>query len=83
MSRLSIDLSAEQHRSLKAMAAVEGKTIRDYAMERLFPEGEADPNWERLKAMLTERIERGLAGDVSPRSFDEIAATALEETRCR
>ena len=37
MSRLTIDISPEQHQSLKAMAALEGKTIRQYALERLFP----------------------------------------------
>jgi len=37
MSRLTIDISPEQHKSLKAMAALEGKTIRQYALERLFP----------------------------------------------
>ena len=39
MSRLTIDISPEQHKSLKAMAALEGKTIRQYALERLFPQG--------------------------------------------
>lgn len=41
MSRLTIDISPEQHKSLKAMAALEGKTIRQYALERLFPRGNA------------------------------------------
>jgi hypothetical protein len=39
MSRLTIDISPEQHKSLKAMAALEGKTIRQYTLERLFPRG--------------------------------------------
>ncbi|WP_406568384.1 hypothetical protein [Alterisphingorhabdus coralli] len=38
MSRLTIDISENQHKALKAMAALEGKTIRQYALERLFPE---------------------------------------------
>jgi len=50
MSRLTIDISPEQHKSLKAMAALEGKTIRQYTLERLFPRGNgpqrstAEPN---------------------------------------
>lgn len=43
MSRLSIDLTDQQHQSLKALAALQGKTIRQYAVERLFqPVTEAD-----------------------------------------
>ncbi len=37
MSRLTIDITEQQHKALKAMAALEGKTIRQYALEKLFP----------------------------------------------
>jgi len=39
MSRLTIDISAEQYKALKAAAALEGKTIKQYAVERLFSQG--------------------------------------------
>jgi len=42
MSRLTIDISPEQHKSLKALAALEGKTIRQYTLERLFPRGNTE-----------------------------------------
>jgi len=61
MSRLTIDMSAQQHQSLKAFAALQGKTIKQYALERLFP-GDTD----------AERISAGLAGAVSVKSVDEI-----------
>jgi len=35
MSRLTIDMTDQQHQSLKAMAALQGKTIKQYALERL------------------------------------------------
>ncbi|UVI40876.1 hypothetical protein L1F33_14560 (plasmid) [Qipengyuania spongiae] len=38
MSRLTIDISPEQHQALKALAALEGKTMKQYALERLLPE---------------------------------------------
>ena len=38
MSRLTIDVTPEQHRTLKALAALEGKTMKQYALERLLPE---------------------------------------------
>ena len=37
MSRLTIDISDQQHQNLKALAALQGKTIRQYTLERLFP----------------------------------------------
>ena len=79
MSRLSIDLTEQQHQSLKALAALQGKTIRQYAVERLFqPVTEDDEAaWRDLKALLAHRIAEGLAGEVSDKSFDEIAAQEL------
>nr|WP_312609110.1 hypothetical protein [Agrobacterium pusense] len=37
MSRLTIDITDQQHQSLKALAALQGKTIKQYVLERLFP----------------------------------------------
>ena len=79
MSRLSIDLTEQQHQSLKALAALQGKTIRQYAVERLFqPLIEDDEAaWRDLKALLAQRIAEGLGGGISDKSFDEIAAQEL------
>ena len=63
MSRLTIDITDHQHQSLKALAAVQGKTIRQYAIERLFPaQTDGDQAWLELKALLESRISVGLAG---------------------
>jgi hypothetical protein len=35
--RLTIDITDQQHQSLKALAALQGKTIKEYALERLLP----------------------------------------------
>ncbi len=45
MSRLTIDITDQQHQSPKALAALQGKTIKQYAIERLFPsdKGGGDP----------------------------------------
>ena len=61
MSRLTIDISPEQQKSLKALAALEGKTIRQYALERLFPRGNtASQSGEQVEALLerTDRLAR-------------------------
>lgn len=53
MSRLTIDMTDQQHQSLKALAALQGKTIKQYALERLFPgDADADQAWQELKTML-------------------------------
>ncbi|MFA5664777.1 antitoxin [Castellaniella sp.] len=70
MSRLTIDMTDQQHQSLKAMAALEGKTIKQYTLERLFPAD--DLAWQELKTVLTNRIHDGLAGQVSAKSVGEI-----------
>lgn len=73
MSRLTIDISEQQHQSLKALAALQGKTIKQYAIERLFPGNvDNDPGWQELRGVLTARINDGLAGKVSARSIGDI-----------
>ncbi len=73
MSRLTIDISDQQHQSLKALAALQGKTIKQYAIERLFPGNvDADPAWEELRDLLEARINDGLAGKVSTKSVGDI-----------
>lgn len=73
MSRLTIDLSDQQHQSLKAIAALQGKTIRQYALERLFPgDASGEQALQELKALLGARIQEGLNGKVSAKSVADI-----------
>ncbi|WP_355606033.1 antitoxin [Xanthomonas cannabis] len=82
MSRLTIDLSDQQHQSLKALAALQGKTIKQYALERLFPgDVNADQAWQELKNLLGERVAEGLAGKVSSKSINTILDEELAEGR--
>jgi hypothetical protein len=64
MSRLTIDMTDHEHQSLKALAALQGKTIKQYALERLLP-SDADQAWLELKTLLGNRIKAGIAGKVS------------------
>lgn len=80
MSRLTIDITDQQHKNLKALAALQGKTIKQYTLERLFPgDADGDQAWRELSAMLRTRIDAGLAGEISAKSvyeiFDEELAT--------
>lgn len=81
MSRLTIDMTDRQHQSLKALAALEGKTIKQYALERLLPAQDGNDAWHELKALLGKRIEDGLSGKVSSKSVDEIVEDELSRNR--
>ena len=80
MSRLTIDISDQQHQSLKAMAALQGKTIRQYALERLFPDdADGEKAWQELKTLLGARIDEGLAGKISGKRIGEILDEELAD----
>lgn len=80
MSRLTIDVTDQQHQALKALAAMQGKTIKQYALERLFPgDTAADQAWQALATLLDGRISEGLAGQVSARSVAEILDEELAD----
>jgi len=46
--RLSIEVSPEQHQQLKAVAALSGKSIKAYVLERVLPEMQSSENGEAL-----------------------------------
>ncbi|MBN8451304.1 MAG: antitoxin [Candidatus Accumulibacter sp.] len=78
MSGLTIDVTDQQHQSLKVMAALQGKSIREYALERLFPPAsDEEQAFRDLKALLEQRIAESQKGDVVPRSLTQIAEDAL------
>ncbi len=73
MSRLTIDITEQQHKALKALAALEGKTIKQYALERLFPsERDEEKAWADLKTLIEQRIAESSTGAISGKTFDEI-----------
>lgn len=82
MSRLTIDITDQQHQHLKALAALQGKTIKQYTLERLFP-ADGDPAWQNLKALLEARINEGLAGKVSSKRIEDILDEELSGGRRR
>jgi len=73
MSRLTIDLTEQQHQTLKALAALEGKTIKQYALERLLPDGaDSDQVWQEMKKLLGTRLDEAFAGKVSTKRIREM-----------
>ena len=82
MSRLTIDITDQQHQSLKALAALQGKTIKQYALERLFPgDIEGERAWEELKTLMNASISDGLAGKLSTKTVGEILDEEIAEGR--
>jgi hypothetical protein len=80
MSRLSIELTEQQHQQIKAIAALQGRSIREYALERLLPMTNDEVQaMDELKALLVPRIQDGLAGKVSEKSITDIADEVLRD----
>lgn len=82
MSRLTIDITDQQHQSLKALAALQGNTIKQYALERLFPgDTDAERAWEELKTLMNTRVNEGLAGRLSTKTVGDILDEEISEGR--
>ncbi|NKC11834.1 MAG: antitoxin [Gammaproteobacteria bacterium] len=82
MSRLIVEVSSEQHQMIKALAATEGKTIREYVLERILPASNGDDEqaaWEELKAILHDRIESVKTRGASKRSVSGITDETLQK----
>ena len=78
MSRLSIEITPEQHQRLKALAALHGKSIKDYVLEQALP---ALPGMDslseeealaKLEDYLKPRIEAARQGKTSARPVRQI-----------
>jgi ParD-like antitoxin of type II ParDE toxin-antitoxin system len=75
MSRISIDVTPVEHQKLKAMAALEGKSIKEYVIERTLGSGgdsEQQLALEELESLLDARIRGAKRGSVSRRKVGEI-----------
>ena len=81
MSRLNIDMTEQEHQALKARAALEGKTIKQFTLERLFSKDTAAASaLEQIKALLTERVEQAQRGELAGGSVTDIAERALQSS---
>jgi hypothetical protein len=84
MSRISIEVSSEEHQRLKAFAALHGQTIKDYMLSRSLPPASTEGLTElqamhQLEGFLLPRIEQARRGDFSPLDFDSLIAEAKTE----
>ena len=84
MSRISIDVSPEEHQKLKAMAALRGKSIKDYVIERTLGangDGAQQSALKELESLLDERVASAQGGSVSRRTVGEIFKDAYPKPK--
>ncbi len=78
MRRLSIEITPEQHHRLKAVAALRGKSIKDYVLERVLPSASEatitsdEEALRQLEAFLIPRIEAAERSEISSKSVEQI-----------
>ncbi len=77
MSRISIDVSDQEHKKLKALAALRGQSIKDFVLERALGGDEAETTaLKELEELLDNRIRAAQAGAISRRTVSEVFAEA-------
>jgi len=81
MSRLSIDLTPEQHQKIKAVAAMQGKSIKEYVLNQILPTSSDEKMaLHELETLLDERVKSANAGKISQKSVKEIFQEVYSES---
>jgi plasmid stability protein len=78
MDRLVIDVPGKQHQQLKAMAALHGRSLEDFVIDRLFPDDE-EAAMKELSNILLTRIEAAEKGGVSDKTIRQAAEEKARE----
>lgn len=81
MSRISIDVTEDEHRRLKALAALKGVSLKDYLLKNALDsreEGEEQALAE-LENFLDDRLRKAKAGKISKRKVGDIFEQAYRE----
>lgn len=79
MSRLVIDVSGEQHQKIKVLASLQGKSIKDYVLEKILPE--ENGAWEELSALLGERMASAEANIPPQQSFEDLTQEIIQSRK--
>ncbi len=86
MPRLSIDLTPEEHQKLKAIAALQGESIKDFVLKRTLGDAPALDNMNEAEAVvalsdfLRPRIEQARRGELSTKTITDIRREAREQS---
>ena len=85
MPRLSIDITPEEHKKLKAIATLRGQSIKDYVLKRTLGEAPAldgmteDEAFSALAKFLEPRVDQARRGEVSDKSIKDIRRDARKQ----
>lgn len=83
MRRISIDVTPEEHQRLKALAALQGKTIKEFVLSRTLgaapPGSDEDNALGELEALLDERMKRAKKEGFSTRTVKQIFDDAIAD----
>ena len=77
--RLSIEVTPAQHQLLKAAAALQGQSIKDYVLKRTLPQKDEQEALQKLEDFLEPRINAANNGKLSTKSVDDIFDEVLKE----
>ena len=82
MSRISIDVTDDQHKRLKALAALKGISLKDYLLEHALDsrkDHDEHAALAELESFLDERLRKARAGKISKRKAGDIFKQAYRE----
>ena len=80
MKRITIEVTERQQHRLKAMAALQGKSIKDFVLANTIGNDDEAAALEELEILLEKRLAKARAGGMSSRSVGEIFQAAFEES---
>lgn len=78
-SRISIDVTPEQHQRLKAVAALSGQSLKNYILGRALPQSGEDAALAELETLLGPRVESGRASRLVDESVESIFEDAIRK----
>lgn len=81
MSRISIDVTKDQHRRLKALAALKGVSLKDYLLGNALGSSEKTDQeaLTELEEFLDDRLRKAREGKISRRKVGDIFKQAYRE----
>ena len=83
MKTIHINVDEAQHQQLKALAALQGKSIKDFVLERTLGSGDLTPDEAaalvELEELLDRRLRRAQSEGVSTTTVGEIFEQVIAE----
>ena len=79
MKRITIEVTEQQQHRLKAMAALQGQTIKDFVLASTIGDEDETAALEELEELLEKRLANARAGGVSSRTVADITEQVKQE----